>query len=75
MTDTPFHPVKAYRDESFINSHAARPLRILAEYMEPEERFRAEQVRDTIVIFGSARIPSAEKRPKICRPRRTGMEI
>ena len=29
MTDTPFHPVKAYRDESFINSHAARPLRIL----------------------------------------------
>ena len=61
MTDTPFHPVKAYRDESFINSHAARPLRILAEYMEPEERFRAEQVRDTIVIFGSARIPSAEK--------------
>ncbi len=61
MADKPFHPVKAYRDESFINSHVARPLRILAEYMEPEERFRAERVRDTIVIFGSARILSADK--------------
>ena len=61
MADKPFHPVKAYRDEAFINSHAARPVRILAEYMEPEERFHAEHVRDTIVIFGSARILSAEK--------------
>ena len=60
MTDEPFHPVKAYRDEAFLNGRSARPLRILAEYMEPEERFREAQVRDTIVIFGSARIASAE---------------
>ena len=60
MNDEPFHPVKAYRDVDFLNSRAARPLRILAEYMEPEERFRQAQVRDTIVMFGSARIPSAE---------------
>ena len=59
MPDEPFSPVKAYRDETFLNSRAARPLRILAEYLEPEERFRREQVRDTIVIFGSARIKSA----------------
>jgi len=60
MEDEPFYPTKAYRDEEFLNSRSARPLRILAEYMEPEERFREAQVRDTIVIFGSARIPSAE---------------
>ncbi len=60
MIDEPFHPVKAYRDEAFLNSRAARPLRIMAEYMEPEERFRQAQVRDTIVMFGSARIKSAE---------------
>ena len=64
MTDNPFFPIKAYRDENFLNSRAARPLRILAEYMEPEERFRKEQVRDTIVIFGSARILSAENAQK-----------
>ena len=60
MIDKPFHPVKAYRDEDFLNGRSARPLRIMAEYMEPEERFRQAQVRDTIVIFGSARIKSAE---------------
>ena len=64
MTDEPFFPKKAYADEEFLNSRAARPLRILAEYMEPEDRFRKEQVRDTIVIFGSARIPSAENAQK-----------
>ena len=60
MKDEPFHPVKAYHDKEYLDSRAARPLRILAEYMEPEERFRQSQVRDTIVIFGSARIKSAE---------------
>ncbi len=60
MNDDPFHPVKAYRDEEFLNSRSARPLRILAEYMEPEERFRQARVSDTIVVFGSARLLSAE---------------
>lgn len=54
-TDRPSHPL-AYLDESFITSDAARPLRILAEYIEPLERFRRQNVRDTIVFFGSARI-------------------
>ncbi len=65
MPDEPFHPVKAYRDQDFINSRAARPLRIMAEYMEPEDRFRQEKVRDTIVIFGSARIKSPETAQKM----------
>ena len=72
MPDEPFHPVKAYRDEAFLNSREARPLRILAEYMEPEERFRQEQVRDTIVMFGSARIPSAEAAKKALKIAKDG---
>jgi uncharacterized protein (TIGR00730 family) len=46
----------AYLDESFLTSDAARPLRILAEYLDPLEAFRREQIKDTIVFFGSARL-------------------
>jgi uncharacterized protein (TIGR00730 family) len=46
----------AYLDESFLTSDAARPLRILAEYLQPLEAFRREQIKDTIVFFGSARL-------------------
>src|SRR5579875_886695 len=49
------HPL-AYLNESFLTSDEARPLRILAEYLEPLERFRRLHVRDTIVFFGSARL-------------------
>ena len=53
--------VKAYKNEAFIESREARPLRILAEYLEPQTRFETFKVRDTIVFFGSARIPSREQ--------------
>jgi uncharacterized protein (TIGR00730 family) len=46
----------AYLDENFLTSDAARPLRILAEYLQPMEAFRREHVKDTIVFFGSARL-------------------
>jgi uncharacterized protein (TIGR00730 family) len=46
----------AYRDITFMESLAARPVRILTEYIDPLVRLRREQVGDTIVIFGSARI-------------------
>src|ERR1700685_2602172 len=49
-------PRVAYLDETFIGSDAARPLRILAEYLEPLDTFRREQIKDTIVFFGSARL-------------------
>ena len=51
----------AYHDPEFLDSHDGRPLRILAEYLEPLQRFTREQVQDTIVFFGSARI--AEQGP------------
>ncbi|HEV2299208.1 MAG TPA: TIGR00730 family Rossman fold protein [Candidatus Acidoferrales bacterium] len=49
-------PKLAYRDPRFTESPAARPLRILAEYFDPLKRLRQENVGDTIVMFGSARI-------------------
>ena len=46
----------AYQDRIFMESTAARPLRILAEYIDPINRLRRAGVGDTIVMFGSARI-------------------
>jgi uncharacterized protein (TIGR00730 family) len=51
-------PVVAYRDEDFLDSDDARPLRIVSEYLAPLRALRREQVRDTVVFFGSARIQS-----------------
>ena len=46
----------AYKNDAFLDSPAARSLRILSEYLEPLDHFRREEIRDTIVFFGSARI-------------------
>src|SRR5262249_50904600 len=46
----------AYKNERFLESEDARPIRILAEYLEPLHHFRHEEVHDTIVFFGSARL-------------------
>jgi uncharacterized protein (TIGR00730 family) len=51
---------KAYQDPHFIDTKEARPLRILAEYLEPLSRFKRYGVQDTIVFMGSARLMSAE---------------
>ncbi|MBI2828231.1 MAG: LOG family protein [Acidobacteria bacterium] len=50
----------AYLDREFLDSEEARPLRILAEYLEPLDRFKAQNIQDTVVFFGSARIHSRE---------------
>jgi uncharacterized protein (TIGR00730 family) len=56
---TPQQP--AYRDALFMESIAARPVRILTEYLDPLVRLRREEVGDTIVMFGSARIVARER--------------
>jgi uncharacterized protein (TIGR00730 family) len=56
---TPQQP--AYRDPLFMESVAARPVRILSEYLDPLVRFRREEVGDTIVMFGSARIVGRDR--------------
>ena len=53
-------PVKAYKNMEFLNSPAARTIRIMCEYTEPADRFRKLDVRDMIVFFGSARTKPPE---------------
>jgi uncharacterized protein (TIGR00730 family) len=48
----------AYQNPLFLNSPDGRILRLLSEYSEPLSRFRREQIQDTVVFFGSARIHS-----------------
>jgi uncharacterized protein (TIGR00730 family) len=50
------HRLVAYKNDEFLDSPAARSIRILSEYLEPFDHFRREMIRDTIVFFGSARI-------------------
>ncbi|HEX9656779.1 MAG TPA: LOG family protein [Bacteroidota bacterium] len=49
-------PPKAYKNLEFLNGPEARLFRMMAEFIEPQSRFRKQSVRDTIVFFGSARI-------------------
>ena len=49
-----------YHDLEFLDSTDARPIRILAEYLAPLRRFRQENIQDTVVFFGSARVHSRE---------------
>ena len=58
------HTELAFLNHEFLSSRPARALRILAEYMEPEQRFKEYDVRDTVVFFGSARILSREAAEK-----------
>jgi uncharacterized protein (TIGR00730 family) len=51
---------KAYLDHSFLKSEDARPIRLLSEYLEPQRRFKLQNIQDTVVFFGSARIHSRE---------------
>ena len=53
-------PNKAYENLHFLNSEAARNIRVLCEMTEPNLRFAKENIKDTIVLFGSARIMSVE---------------
>jgi uncharacterized protein (TIGR00730 family) len=51
----------AYLDPDFLESDEARPLRILAEYLEPLRRFKEQKIQDTVVFFGSARVDSRDR--------------
>ncbi len=51
------HPL-AYEDDEFLDSTDARPIRLLAEYLDPLRRFRKHNIQDTVVFFGSARVQS-----------------
>ncbi len=63
---------KAYRNLEFMEGPDARPLRLLAEYLEPLERFEDSHIRDTVLVFGSARIKSREAAEKALADAKAG---
>src|SRR6478752_6068840 len=69
------HQPLAYLDPKFLESIDARPVRILAEYLEPLRRFKEQRIQDTVVFFGSARVDSqarAEQALRTLRARGVG---
>jgi uncharacterized protein (TIGR00730 family) len=57
----------AYLNPEFLESSEARPIRILAEYLEPLRRFQEQRIQDTVVFFGSARVDSRERATRALR--------
>jgi uncharacterized protein (TIGR00730 family) len=70
----PHKPKLAYLDQDFLTSQDARPIRLLAEYLDPLRRFRKHNIQDTVVFFGSARVISRTlaERAVVRLKRRTG---
>ena len=64
---------KAYKNLAFLNSADARVIRMMAEFVEPQSRFRRQGVRDTIVFFGSARL--TERKAAQARLREVEREV
>ncbi|MBN1938888.1 MAG: TIGR00730 family Rossman fold protein [Candidatus Aminicenantes bacterium] len=64
---TPAVPPIAFKNEAFLSSVQARPLRILSEYSEPEDRFERNKINSTILFVGSARIRPDGKESPLCR--------
>ncbi|PYU78751.1 MAG: hypothetical protein DMG51_18295, partial [Acidobacteria bacterium] len=63
----PQHAPKApHEDPIFLESTPARPIRILGEYIHPLVQLKREEIGDTIVMFGSARIESQEAAEARC---------
>jgi uncharacterized protein (TIGR00730 family) len=60
----------AYEDPEFLRSEEGRPVRILAEYLQPLHAFRRHKVHDTIVFFGSARLREDGPLARFCREAR-----
>ena len=48
-------PPRAYLNPEFMASPQARGIRVLTEMTEPHQRFKKYGVRNTVVMFGSAR--------------------
>jgi len=75
-TDRRRGSIKAYGNEMFLNSRDARPLRILAEYLEPASRFAHYRVEDTIVFMGSARwLPRDQAERELRTAEATGQDV
>jgi hypothetical protein len=50
--------VKSYRNAEYLNSAEARTIRIQCELEESKWRLKRENVKATVLVFGSARAKS-----------------
>ncbi len=76
MVDSPYPPVQAYLNKHFIEGREGRPLRILSEYVEPDARFEAQNVEDTIIFFGSARtLPKDVAEEKLAETKKNNGDV
>jgi uncharacterized protein (TIGR00730 family) len=55
------NPPKAYENIEFLKSDPCREIRLQLEHLHPEVMMRRNRIKSTLVLFGSARIPSPEK--------------
>lgn len=47
---------KAYDNKNFIHSSEGRIIRLISEYLYPEQKLKAFGIKRTVIFFGSARI-------------------
>jgi len=52
---------KAYDNLEFIHSSEGRTIRLLSEYLYPLQHLKRNNIKKTIIVFGSARIISDEQ--------------
>lgn len=60
LSDLPSHRI-AFEDLDFLNRPEIRSYRLALEYAKPQLMQRDMNVQSTIVVFGSARVPSPEQ--------------
>lgn len=51
----------ASEDSEFLQQDDQRSVRLQLEYLKPEQAMQRENIRSTVVVFGSARVKSAEE--------------
>lgn len=71
-----FKHVKAYENLDFLNSPAARTIRVHCEMLEPYYRLYPYSIRKTLVFFGSARtLPRIDAEEALAREHRKVKEL
>jgi len=69
------HISKFYDNHELIHSPNGRMLRIMSEYIGPQEIFKKHRIQDTVVFFGSARLQPThilEQKLETARKRNAG---
>jgi len=63
----------AYDDPEFLHEEVLRPVRLQLELLKPEMLLRRNNIRSTIVVFGSARVPAPDLAAKAVDAARTSL--